>query len=158
MQLWTHHPPLFDLTDPNLRLDWTKGYYWNYDQLGLRYRQILPTLHGLVGTNQFIWCYTHRACNGQRDRVLVEWELTFEPAEIIRFIHSRLWDQIVDGKDMELSLVFIDGNPTPGEGVHALVRVPLPPERARKHGDPEAARHKPIEREPDTPDNLGLLG
>lgn len=97
MKLWTHHPSTFRLNDPDQRIDWTRGDYWDTEMGGFRYLEVLPMLQVRLGTSQFIWCCTTR---GEFIRTstsidLVEWELDVPFAEILAFYRSSVWEDIL---------------------------------------------------------------
>ena len=146
MQLWTHHPSDFPVNDPCLVVDHTKGVYWQSDMQGsngFRYRAVLPKLHALIGTDQFLWCLTER---GRYERVrenvdkdLMEWELNVPLTQILRFYRESVWDKIVRSQNdnwEHLLIAVRETEPRASEltDVGALVRAPLHPKWARCNG------------------------
>jgi hypothetical protein len=134
MQLWTHHPHGFRLDSAHIVIDPTKGRYWRDNIAGLRYRDVLPKLQQLLGTRQFLWCYTIRTQPQNAD--LVEWELNLPESQILRFVHSWVWETIVWGNPDGWQNLFADGRPDAGKDIHALVSWPLPPAWVKCHERP----------------------
>jgi hypothetical protein len=55
-------------------------------------------------------------------------------SQILRFVHSWVWEEIVwSGSDVLWGKLFVDATPVPGQGIHALVLMPLRPEWAINH-------------------------
>jgi len=134
MQLWTHHPTGFQVDYADIVIDPTKGRYWRDETPGLRYRDVLPKLQKLVGTAQFLWCFTIRELPENTD--LVEWELNVPESQILRFLQSWVWEEIVWTNRADWHNLFVDGRPTAGKGIHALVSVPLPSAWVKRHEKP----------------------
>ena len=150
MQLWTHHPSDFPVNDPDLVVDYTKGMYAQPSMEGsngFRYRNVLPKLHTLVGTTQFLWCCTER---GRYERVtedvdkdLLEWEINVPLTQILRFHLVSVWEDIVWGRSDDWQDLLIEvGETEPAANdlsdLGALVRVPLEPKSTTCHGPLQA--------------------
>lgn len=137
MRLWTHHPEAFQLNDADLRIDPTMGKYWQYQATNFRYREVLPILIKLIGTDQFIWCCTVR---GQFKRTtskkdLVEWELDVPAPQILAFYRASVWDGIVWNRSPDWDGLFVDiSQGVADTEIHALVRIPIRREWAICHG------------------------
>jgi hypothetical protein len=136
MQLWTYHPTGFQVDAPDLAIDPKRGQYWWHEATGFRYREVLPKLQQVVGVRQFLWCYTFR---GQCLRVqeahdVVEWELNVPDSNILGFLRSSVWEDIVWSRSNDWSGLLVAGTPEASKNIHALVFVPLPPGTARCHG------------------------
>jgi len=128
MRLWTYQPRGFRIDDPQLIVDPKQGSYWTDEcWIRARYRQMLPKLIKMVGTDQFLWCctayYTWFSIPG---RPVVEWELNVPRSQILAFIREPVWDAILKGDDRDLaSAVVVERPVQPDANVSALVRVPL---------------------------------
>jgi hypothetical protein len=132
MRLWTHHSSDFLVDAPDLVVDPTQGRYWRGKFPDFRYRDVLPRLQNLVGTTQFLWCYTIR--EKPQDTDLVEWELNLSDSQILRFIRSWVWEGIVCSNPTDWGDLFVASKPNPGRDIHALVLVPLPRGTAKSYG------------------------
>lgn len=129
MRLWTYHPPDFRIDDlRSSPIDPTKGPYWN--DRSLCYRKALPRLCTMLGIDAFpLWCFTAPDCWLLTSEARVEWELEVPEAEILGFIHSRVWDVILKSKSDDWQGVIVTERPvTPGQYVSAMVRFPLSPD------------------------------
>jgi hypothetical protein len=143
VRLWTYQPS--DFRPDAKKIDPTRGRYWRDEARGFRYRKILTKLQKLVGTDQFLWCYTVRPPNPRviEDVDVIEWELDVPLSHVLRFIHSHVWEGIFrsqrdDWENLDdWKNLLIEGEPSPGEGVHALVRWPLPDGALRSHRQPQ---------------------
>jgi hypothetical protein len=136
MQLWTYHPTGFQVDAADLIIDPARGQYWRHDEPGFRYQEVFPKLQKLVGTNQFLWCYTVRGqcIRVTEDMELVEWELNVQESHILRFFRSYVWEAIVRSKGDDWVNLFVSGKPEAGQDIHALVVVPLPRGTAQSRG------------------------
>jgi hypothetical protein len=135
IRLWTHHPSGFKINAVDLAIDSTIGKHWRYQEAGFRYREVLPKLHQLLGTTQFLWCCTVRGqfIRPTEDIDLVEWELNV-PVDQILFYDAYIWEDIVRSKSNDWENLFITGKPDAGDGIHALVLLPLVPTWVKCHG------------------------
>jgi len=136
MQLWTHHPSAFQLADPRLIVDPTKGQYWNSNEIGPRYREVLRRLQKTVGTDQFLWCCTTRGqfIRPTEETDLVEWELNIpDPSRMIFFCCS-VWEDIVRSKCDDWSRLFVAELPEPNPDINAVVLLPLQAHLVKCHG------------------------
>lgn len=140
VKLWSHHPSDFRLETAS-NVDYKKGKYWNSNDPNLRYREVLPLLHGRVGTDQFLWCC---AVRGEFQRTaeeidLVEWELNVPRSAVLAFYRASIWEDIVWGRSDAWDELFT-GTETEANVVStkigALVRFPLHPEWVTCHGPP----------------------
>lgn len=137
MKLWTYHPSNFRLDDPNVKIDPTKGMYWNDESL--QYQKVLPKLQQLLGTDQFLWCCTIPDCFDRmtEDDDLVEWELVVPIAEILSFHSVPVWEDIVHGRGCAWDSLVI-GDLTEQEAgkkeVGAWLRFPLKPDSIERFG------------------------
>ncbi len=125
MKLWTYHPSTFRLDDPEARIDPTKGLYWN--DTTTRYRDVLPRLQVLLGTDQFLWCCTTKGCfiRPSKEIDLVEWELDVPPSEILAFYSVPVWEDIVHGRSEAWDNLVIKNVQAANKDVDAFVRFPL---------------------------------
>jgi hypothetical protein len=140
MQLWTYHPSTFPVDDPNLEVDYTRGIFWRIEMgQSFRYRVVLPKLHDLVKTTQFLWCCTLR---GTYPRTWegddsVEWELNAPLTQILTFYRKNVWDDIVWSRSDDWAQLLIpvgEKERVGDENLGALVRVPLKSDWAKCHG------------------------
>jgi hypothetical protein len=136
MQLWTHHTPDFQIDDPGLTIDPQKGPYWQINMEGFCYRTVLPQFQMLLGTSQFLWCCTTRGqfVSTTEDLPLVEWELDVPGSQILRFIRTRVWEDLVWGRSNTWDGLFITDHVEPGAEVVALAPAPLATEWVRRRG------------------------
>ncbi len=126
MKLWTYHPITFRPNDPNGKIDPRKGMCWGNSSL--RYRQALPRLHELLGTDQFLWCWTTRGSRSSKEVCLLlhEWKLEVPLSEILAFCNIPIWDEIVDGKGEAWDRLFVEKTTAVAEdNLAAWVRFPL---------------------------------
>jgi hypothetical protein len=128
MQLWTYQPLGFCIDDLELIVNPKLGSYWN-DECWIRprYREMLPKLIRMLGTDQFLWCctayYTWFSIPG---RPVEEWELNIPESQILAFIREPIWGGILRGDDRDLASIIVAERPVqPGMNITALVRVPL---------------------------------
>ncbi len=138
MRLFTHHPSTFNLSDPNQRIDWTKGTYWRYDAKGFRYKEVLPILLERLGDDQFLWCCSRRATYPRTGESidLVEWEINLPLSEIV-LISSPAWEGIVHSENDDWDSLILTGlteSEAASDDVCALVRFPVRPEALTCHG------------------------
>src|SRR5713101_762581 len=136
MQFWTHHPTGFQVDAVGLVIDSTKGQYWHCTRPRFRYCEVLPKLHKVVGTDQFLWCNTIR---GQYKRWtegmdLAEWELNVPESQVIAFIRQSVWEDIVWSKNDDWEKIIIEGKPGADADLLGLVLVPVLPKWAKCHG------------------------
>src|SRR5690348_9685313 len=96
-RLLTYHLPNFNLNDPELVIDPSRGEYWE-DCADFRYSKVLPELQSLVGTDQIVWCVFDRS-----DYILldfhvqryVEWEYIAPEHAAVRFLRKRVWEDLI---------------------------------------------------------------
>lgn len=99
MKITTYHPSDFNLLDPLLKIDPSKGQYWE-DDGEFRYRSILPKLHAILGSDQIVWCVFNRddyILTERHIREYVEWEYVGEECAV-RYIKKRQWNDLVQSK------------------------------------------------------------
>jgi hypothetical protein len=137
MRLWTYHAAGFEIDHPQLRIDWTKGRYWNLTEAGFTYRDALPALQELVGETDFLWFCTKspntfNTENHQPNRI--EWEIEIPIDGVHAFIHSPTWEAIVrpakgcNWRELLPTLRLMQPAPESvrDSDIDALVKVPLP--------------------------------
>ncbi len=146
MQLWTHHPSVFRVNDPDLVVDYRKGEYAKkntHDNEGFRYCNVLPKLHKLLETTQFLWCCKGRGCyprvSEDLDKDLSEWELNVPLTQIVTCYSVSVWEDIVwsrsdDWKHLLIPVSEIEPAANDPSDFGALVRVPLNRKWATCHG------------------------
>ena len=109
MRLWTYHPPNYRIDDPGLIINPKLGPYWN-EPLTPFYKKVLPRLHKMLSTDQFIWCCTvPNAWLPLEGRPLWEWELSVPDSQIVGFIQEPIWDALVKGSRDVLEKVVLPG-------------------------------------------------
>jgi hypothetical protein len=127
MKLWTYHPITFRPDDPNVEIDPSKGMCWSMKSL--RYREVLPRLHQLLGTDQFLWCWTTKddfTRTSKEITIMVEWELDVPLSEIWAFYSVPIWDDIVSGKSEAWeTLVVPKEGAVANKDLAAWIRFPL---------------------------------
>ncbi len=146
MQLWTYHPSDFRINDPNLEVDYKKGKYSHPDiqvANGFRYCKVIPKLHEMVGTTQFLWCFTQQDqfARTYEDDDSLEWELNVPLTQILTFYREKVWEGIIisQNDDWDRLLIAVGETEPAGSELNdlgALVRVPLEPNQAKNHGQP----------------------
>ena len=127
--LWTHHPSTFRVDDPELRIDSKQGVFWNQNEAGYRYRQVLPKVHKQLGTTQCLWCCT---IPGTFKRIfeghdLVEWELKV-PSSEVHFYNVHVWEKILYSRTDDWDRLWLNTMTSASDNVGALVSLPLKPE------------------------------
>jgi hypothetical protein len=137
MRLWTYHDSGFEIDNPLLRIDWTKGRYWDLTEAGFTYRDSLPALHELVKEKNFLWCCTKfpntfNTKNHRQNRI--EWELDIPLATVVAFIRSHIWETVLRPKGIDwrqllpTAILPPTAHVNPGDvDIDALVRLPLAP-------------------------------
>lgn len=139
MRLWTHHPSTFQVDDPHERIDRTLGEYWK-DSMGpdFRYREVLPRLQNLVGTDQFLWCCTVRGCYPVGETTdSIEWELNEPFSQILAFYRETVWLDIILGRGDDWDNLLIQGiseEEAADKDIGALVRFPVTGRPIRRLG------------------------
>ena len=132
MKLWTHHPEAFRIDDPKLKIDPTRGQYWNStDPYMRRYRELLRWLQRHFKTDQFLWCVTtpeKRFIRTHESIDQVDWELDVPFGKVLSFYDSPLWHRLLEHDDGDWERLVVDGlseteAASPEYG--ALVRVPI---------------------------------
>jgi hypothetical protein len=143
MQLWTHHPSSFRVDNPQLEVDYTKGQYAQPDRAGeiaFQYRKVMPRLHQIVGTTQFLWCCTKR---GRYPKAMeedsTEWELNVPLTQVLSFYRVGVWEDILYNRSDDWThLLIAVGETEPAandlDDLGGLIRVPLEPKWAYCHG------------------------
>jgi hypothetical protein len=97
VKITTYHPSDFNLLDPLLKIDPSRGQYWEEDEQ-FRYRSILPKLHAILGSDQIVWCVFNRddyILTERHVREYVEWEYVGSIVTAVRYLNSRVWEDIV---------------------------------------------------------------
>ena len=140
MRLWTHHSSSFKLDDPDIRVDSTRGSHWRKKRgANFRYKQVLPMLQALVGSDQLLWCYTKRGQNlpTSEPSDSVEWEINL-PLVDMRLFSVPVWEDLVwsKGDDWDSLLLKNLGEKEAADdkNINALVCLPLPPDCLTCHG------------------------
>jgi hypothetical protein len=137
IKLWTHHPSDFRIDAVGIRIDPTQGQYWNYEKPGFRYREIAPVLWDKLGTDQFLWCCTQRGMFKRvlPDHDLVEWEIAAPPADVIAYVSSRVWEDLVWSKSDSWDRLIVPRPSAAGDPyIHAAVSFPVPVGCVTCHG------------------------
>jgi hypothetical protein len=137
MQLWTHHPSDFPLDAADLVINPARGIHWQDERRNFRYRERLHALQLLLGTSQFLWCFTTRGgfTRYEESQDLVEWELDIPRSQIITFFSGPVWEDLIWGRSGDWTKLFIEDSAVrPDRDIQALVRVPLPRGVATCHG------------------------
>ena len=85
-------------------------------------------MHKLLGTDQFLWCWTTRGSRSFKEfcLLLLEWELDVPLSEILAFHSVPIWDEIVGGKSEAWDRLSIEkATAVAEENLAAWVRFPL---------------------------------
>jgi hypothetical protein len=127
MQLWTHHPSVFRLDSPGLKVYPKRGHHWKLRREGYRYPEIAAKLWEKVGTDQFIWCCTIRGrfSRHSEDVDLTEWEINAPPSTVLAFVSSPVWENLIWTRSESWEGLIIDRPSAGHSDIHALVAVPL---------------------------------
>lgn len=139
MKLWSLHPKAFRLDVPNLRLDHTKGGYWNNESSYRdNYRKALPELHRRLGTDQLLWSFALET----DFRYFKEWNqmkwLMDVPDDRVVFYRDDEWHKILyNGQDRWEDLI-VDVTPEVAVNfnIEALVKGPFNPSWFTCLGEP----------------------
>lgn len=138
MKLWTHHPSDFDLANPQLQVDPSKGQYQKSAGKGFRYSTVLPLLHAKIGSSQLLWCCTDRGrylpCAEPSD--LVEWEINL-PLSQVQLIDRDVWEDIIWSRGDCWDVLFVSGlseDEAMNRRINALIQLPLPEGYVTCHG------------------------
>jgi hypothetical protein len=122
MKLWTYHPITFRPDDPNGTIDHTRGMYWGKQ----RYRETLLRLRELLGTDQFLWCWTTRGSRSSMEILLHEWELDVPLCEILAFYSVPIWEDIFNDRGEAWDCLLVENaEAVADENLAAWVRFPL---------------------------------
>lgn len=127
MQLWTAHPSTFQITDPHIVIDPTKGKFWTSPSTP-NYPSALRRLHGIVGTDQIIWCDTipGQFARTTKETDLVGWRLDVPVTQVIRILRAEPWNEIIRADGNRWSDLFVSMDDfRPAANIQALIRAPL---------------------------------
>lgn len=122
MNLWTYHPITFRPDNPNGTIDHTRGMCRGKE----RYPEVLRRLQDLLGTDQFLWCWTTRGSRSSHGILFYEWELDVPLSEILAFYSVPVWEDIFNGRAEEWERLLVENTrAVADENVAAWVRFPL---------------------------------
>jgi hypothetical protein len=125
MQLWTYHPPGFPV-DTIPEIDHILSQWWDHEELGPRYRVILPKLWEIVGTKHFLWCCAHRERYPIADPNEVEWELNVPTEQVGKLYRTSDYQQshLIFGHDAIVTpKPLVEGPRMPGDPLNDIYRV-----------------------------------
>jgi hypothetical protein len=94
--VWTVQPADFDLSQPGLTYDHTRGAYWQNGmgcpRVRERYREVLPILHRHFGVDHILWCWSSLIgwwmTEAQDDAA---WEIELTTPAILAHFDSLRW-------------------------------------------------------------------
>ena len=129
VKLWTVHPEEFDVSNPNVSYDHTRGRYWQ-DSLhhpNLReYRRSLLALHAHFKTSAMLWC-SNSLLGWHMFETDVAWELDLPSSSVLALIDKNLWKNVIAGdKRLNLSRLCEPMKYPVSNDFQIFVRWPLP--------------------------------
>jgi hypothetical protein len=133
--LWTVHPAGFDLSVPGLKLDYTRGAYWQNgggnEHLCQRYREVLPIVHRYFGLDEILWCMPWLT-GWPALQETVAWELEAPTSAILVHFDWYRWGHALKlepvGTPVDPSQLCLTRKYPIEEMCEVLVRWPLGPE------------------------------
>jgi hypothetical protein len=126
--VWTVQPTDFDLAQPVLEYDHTRGGYWNSElpDVRERYRRALPILIRHFGVKEILWCWSSLIgwlvldCTKE-----VAWELDLPTSSVLGCFDAVLWGAVITlGHPLDLARVSLPLQCPFGERCEVLVRWP----------------------------------
>ena len=134
MIVWTYQPVGFDLeTLDSIHPELSQ--WWQHEELGARYRELLPRLFKSLGCEHFLWCCSQRGWLAAPGEEIVEWQLAVPEEAIVTMLDAIKWDELLRSKSDDFSGLLL---PKPewraGKHIDTLVRIPLPTASASKIG------------------------
>jgi hypothetical protein len=139
MELWTWHRRGFDVQNV-LKIDHTLSQWWNHEESGPRYRELIPRLCKALGTKNFVWCDGLRGMS-PGDRNLDDWELNVPKTSVLKYYRADIWDSLLHRHTDDFSGLLLEVGSVPlSHDVGAFVQIPLPPGTAINRGPQEHGR------------------